>query len=138
MNNVVLIGRLTKDPELRFLPNTGQGMSTFTLAVDKDLSKEKRREFEAQGKPTADFIRVVCWGRLAETSANYLVKGQLTGVQGRIQTRSWQNENGERRYATEIVANKIEFLEWKDKENDCTTNYTPDGFQLVNNDDIPF
>lgn len=66
MNNVVLIGRLTKDPELKYLPNTGTAVSTFTLAVDRNLSKEKRAEAQEKGQGEADFIRIVAWGKLAE------------------------------------------------------------------------
>ena len=65
MNNTVLIGRLVRDPELRYLPGAGTANTTFTLAVDKGLSKDKKAEFEAQNKPTADFIRIVVWGKSA-------------------------------------------------------------------------
>ena len=72
MNNVVLIGRLTRDPELRYIPNSGTAVSTFTLAVDKNLSRDKKQEMEAKNQPTADFIRIVVWGKQAENCANYL------------------------------------------------------------------
>ena len=133
MNNVVLIGRLTRDPELRYLANTGTPVATFSLAVDKQLSKEKRQELIEKGQPTADFINIVVWGKQAENCANYLVKGRLVAIQGRLQSRSWETENG-RRYATEVVANQVQFLEWGDKDNDI-----PEGFKLVDNDElIPF
>lgn len=133
MNLVVLIGRLTRDPELKYLPNTGTAVTTFTLAVDKQLSKEKKQELEEKGEPTADFINIVVWGKQAENCANYLVKGRLVAIQGRIQSRSWETENG-RRYATEVVANQVQFLEWG-KDNDI-----PDGFIEVNSEseNIPF
>ena len=133
MNNVILIGRLTRDPELRYLPGTGTAVATFTLAVDKQLSKEKRQELAEKGEPTADFINIVVWGKQAENCANYLVKGRLVAIQGRIQSRSWETENG-RRYATEVVANQVQFLEWG-KDNDI-----PDGFIEVNleSENIPF
>lgn len=133
MNLVVLIGRLTRDPELKYLPNTGTAVTTFTLAVDKQLSKEKRQELEEKGEPTADFINIVVWGKQAENCANYLVKGRLVAIQGRIQSRSWETENG-RRYATEVVANQVQFLEWG-KDNDI-----PDGFIEVDSEseNIPF
>ena len=86
MNNVVLIGRLTRDPELRYIPNTGTAVSTFTLAVDKGLSREKKSEMELKNQPTADFINIVVWGKVAENCANFLTKGKLVGVSGRIQT----------------------------------------------------
>lgn len=135
MNNVVLIGRLTRDPELRYLPNTGTAVSNFTLAVDKELSKSKKQEFEAAGKPTADFINIVAWGNTAEAAANYTSKGLKAAVQGRIQSRSWQDENGSRRYATEVVAERVEFLEWKERQSNI-----PDGFMEIdyNEENIPF
>ena len=132
MNNAVLIGRLTKDPEMRYLPN-GTPYTTFILAVDRQLSKDKKKELEDQGKQTADFINIVVWGKQAENCANYLAKGRLVAIQGRIESRSWETENG-RRYVTEVVANQVQFLEWG-KDNDI-----PDGFIEVNleSEDIPF
>lgn len=133
MNSVILIGRLTKDPELKYLANTGTPVTTFSLAVDKQLSKEKRQELAEKGEPTADFINIVVWGKQAENCANYLVKGRLVAIQGRVQSRSWETENG-RRYATEVVANQVQFLEWG-KDNDI-----PEGFVEVNSEseNIPF
>ena len=133
MNLVVLIGRLTRDPELKYLANTGTPVATFSLAVDKQLSKEKRQELAEKGEPTADFINIVVWGKQAENCANYLAKGRLVAIQGRIQSRSWETENG-RRYVTEVVANQVQFLEWG-KDNDI-----PDGFVEVNleSENIPF
>lgn len=133
MNLVVLIGRLTRDPDLKYLPSTGTPVANFTLAVDKELSKDKRAKLEAAGKPTADFINIVAWGKQAENCVNYLAKGRLVAIQGRIQSRSWETENG-RRYATEVVANQVQFLEWG-KDNDI-----PDGFVEVNSEseNIPF
>ena len=131
MNNVVLIGRLTKEPELKFL-QTGMAVCNFTLAIDKNLSKEKRQEMESKGQPTADFINIVVWGKQAESCANYLDKGRLTAVQGRIQTRSYEANDGTRRYVTEVVANHVEFLEWKKQNDDI------DGFSQVDNADLPF
>lgn len=121
MNNVVLIGRLTREPELKYLPKTGTPVTTFTLAVDKQISREKRQELERKGQPTADFINIISWGTTAENAANYLNKGQLTAVQGRVQNRSWDAQDGSKKYTTEVVADKIEFLEWKDKK-------IPEGF----------
>ena len=90
MNNVVLIGRLTRDPELRYIPNSGTAVSTFSLAVDKNLSRDKKAEMESKNQPTADFIRIVVWGKQAENCANYLAKGRLVAVQGRIETGSYE------------------------------------------------
>src|SRR5690554_1235005 len=133
MNSVILIGRLTRDPELKYLANTGTPVATFSLAVDKQLSKEKRQELAEKGEPTADFINIVVWGKQAENCANYLAKGRLVAIQGRVQSRSWETENG-RRYATEVVANQVQFLEWG-KDNDI-----PEGFVEVNSEseNIPF
>lgn len=147
MNTVVLIGRLTRDPELRYIPGSGAAVSTFTLAVDKGLSKDKKQEMESQNKPTADFIRIVVWGKMGENCANYLAKGRLVGVHGRIQTGSYEKD-GTRVYTTDIVANNVEFLEWGDKEssnnnsnnNSNNSNWDSgiEGFHPVDNEDIPF
>lgn len=150
MNNVVLIGRLTRDPELRYIPNSGAAVTNFTLAVDKQLSREKKDEMEARNEATADFIRIVVWGRMAENCANYLKKGRLVAVQGRIQTGSYQAQDGSTRYTVDVVANNVEFLEWGDNNNN--NNYNSggsqqqsnddfsdiEGFQPSGNDDIPF
>ena len=135
MNNVVLIGRLVRDPELRYL-QTGTATTTFTLAVDKGLSKEKKNEMELQNKPTCDFIRIVVWGKSAENCANYLAKGRLVGVQGRINTGSYTKDDGTKVYTTDVVANQVEFLEWGDKNNN--DDYNMPGFHPVDNDSIPF
>lgn len=135
MNNVNLIGRLCADPELRYIPNTGTPVSTFTLAVNKGLSKDKKNQMELQNKPTCDFIRIVVWGKQAENCANYLAKGRLVGIQGRIQTGSYDANDGTKRYTTDIVANQVEFLEFGNKDND---DYDMSGFHPVDNDDIPF
>ena len=134
MNNVVLIGRLTRDPELRYLPNGGSATCNFTLAVDKNMSKEKKVEMEAKNQPTADFIRIVTWGKLAENVANHTVKGRLVGVQGRINTGSYDDKDGKKVYTTDIVANSVEFLEWDKKQ----TPDDIDGFHPVDSADIPF
>lgn len=140
INNVILIGRLTRDPELKYL-QTGTPNTTFTLAVDKNLSKDKKQEMESQNKPTADFIRIVVWGKMAESCANYLAKGRLVAVQGRIQTGSYDDKDGKRIYTTDVVAQNVKFLEWGDKQqsnNDTTPSYSPEGFHPTNNEDIPF
>lgn len=114
MNNVVLIGRLTKDPELRYIPSTGNANTRFTLAVDKQLSRDKKQEMESKGQPTADFINIGVWGKQAENCANYLAKGRLVAVQGRIQTSSFDGQDGQRKYWIEVVASNVQFLEWGD------------------------
>jgi len=140
MNNVVLIGRLTRDPELRYLEGSGTSVSNFTLAIDRQLSKEKKAEAESKGYPTADFINIVVWGKQAENCVNYLVKGRLVAVNGRLQSRSYDAKDGTKRYVTEVVANNVQFLEWEDKNSDNKSNDFDDidGFTPINDDDIPF
>ena len=103
LNRVILIGRLTRDPELRYTP-TGIAVTQFTLAVDRPFTN-------SQGEREADFIPIVTWRQLAETCANYLRKGRLTAVEGRIQVRSYDNNEGRRVYVTEVIADNVRFLE---------------------------
>lgn len=132
MNNVALIGRLVRDPELRYIPS-GTAVTKFTLAVDKNLSREKKQEAERNNQPTADFINIVVWGKQAENCANFLAKGRQVAIQGRIQSGSYEKD-GTRVYTTDVVASNVEFLEWDKKEN-----YVPEGFNEVDDrDDIPF
>ncbi len=112
MNKVVLIGRLTKDPELKFTPGTGTAVCTFTMAVN--------RRFKKEGQPDADFIPVVVWGKQAESTANYMSKGKLLSVAGRIETRSYEAKDGGRRYVTEVVADEVSFLEYGNKNGQAT------------------
>ena len=132
MNNTVLIGRLCADPELRYLP-TGTATCNFTLAVDRGLSKDKKQEMEAKNQPTADFLRIVVWGKMAESCANFLAKGRLVAVQGRIQTGSYEKD-GQRVYTTDINAQQVEFLEWGDKKDYSGI----EGFHPTDNEGIPF
>lgn len=105
MNRVVLVGRLTKDPELRYTPN-GVAVATFTLAVNRTFTNQ-------QGEREADFINCVVWRRPAENVANFLKKGSMAGVDGRIQTRNFEGQDGKRVYITEVVAESVQFLEPK-------------------------
>lgn len=105
MNRVVLVGRLTRDPELRYTPS-GVAVATFTLAVNRNFTNQ-------QGEREADFINCVVWRRPAENVANYLKKGSLAGVDGRLQTRSYEDQTGRRVYVTEVVADSVQFLEPK-------------------------
>jgi single-strand DNA-binding protein len=104
MNKVVLIGRLTKDPELKFAQGTGTAVATFTIAVN--------RRFKREGQPEADFIPAVVFGKQAEATANYMSKGKLISVAGSIQTRSYDAKDGTKRYVTEVIADEVSFLEW--------------------------
>lgn len=105
INRVVLVGRLTKDPEYRTTPS-GVSVATFTLAVNRTFTN-------AQGEREADFINVVVFRRQAENVNNYLFKGSLAGVDGRIQSRSYENQEGRRIFVTEVVADSVQFLEPK-------------------------
>lgn len=137
MNNVVLIGRLTRDPELRYI-QTGTAVTKFSIAVDKGLSRDKKQEMESRNQPTADFINIVVWGKMGENCANYLGKGKLVGVQGRIQSGSYAKDDGTRVYTTDVVASNVEFLERADKQNSEPSSYDTSGFYPADNDDVPF
>ena len=102
MNSVILIGRLARDPELSYTPNTQAAVCRFTIAVDRP-----KRNGEDQG---ADFIRVTTWGRQAETCDRYLSKGRQVSIQGRIQTGSYKDRSGQTVYTTDVVADRVEFL----------------------------
>ena len=110
MNNVILIGRLTREPELRYTAGTGIAMCRFTLAVDRGLSRDKKQEAESKGQPTADFIGCIAWGKTAELVANYLYKGSQAAIQGKIQTSSYDGQDGNRVYRTDVVAERVEFI----------------------------
>ncbi|OLQ23564.1 single-stranded DNA-binding protein [Listeria seeligeri] len=105
MNRVVLVGRLTKDPDLRYTP-AGAAVATFTLAVNRPFKN-------GQGEQEADFINCVVWRKPAENVANFLKKGSMAGVDGRVQTRNYEGNDGKRVYVTEIVAESVQFLEPK-------------------------
>ncbi len=104
LNRVILIGRLTKDPELRYTP-TGVAVAQFTLAIDRPYANPQTKDRET------DFLNIVTWRQLAETCANYLRKGRLAAVEGRIQTRNYDNNEGKKVYVTEIIADNVKFLE---------------------------
>ena len=154
MNRTVLVGRLTKDPDLRYTAN-GTAVAQFTLAVNRTFTNQ-------QGEREADFINIVVWKKAAENAANYLKKGSLAGVDGRIQTRNYDGQDGKRVYVTEVVADSVQFLEPKNQNtggqgqsNTNTPNYNQnantgqyganndpfqhDGSRIdVNDEDLPF
>lgn len=146
LNRVVLIGRLTRDPELRYTP-TGTAVTQFTLAVDRPFTN-------GQNQREADFIPVVTWKQLAENCANYLRKGRLCAVEGRIQTRNYENNEGRKIFVTEVVADNVRFLESSRKEESRSNsgqnagyggnagNQDPFSDQEkpldINDDDLPF
>jgi len=130
MNRVILIGHLTKDPELRYTPS-GVAVTQFTLAVDRPFTN-------SSGEREADFIPIVVWRQLAETCANYLRKGRLAAVEGRMQVRHYDNEEGRRVYVTEVVAENLRFLS-RAKDQDAASGVQTDPFPMdINEDDLPF
>ena len=137
INNVVLVGRLTRDPELRYTPSN-VAVATFSLAVNRN-SKNQAGDYEA------DFISCIMWRQQAENYANWLKKGALVGITGRIQTRSYDNQKGQRVYVTEVVAESFQILEKKDNgaNNASMENQIPPSFEKTNpmdisDDDLPF
>jgi len=125
---------MTKDPELKFTPGTGTAVATFTMAVN--------RRFKKEGQPEADFVPIVVWGKQAESTANYMSKGKLLSVAGRIETRSYEAKDGGRRYVTEVVADEVSFLEYGNKNGQTTQqnngSIPGDYFGEENNSDMPF
>jgi single-strand DNA-binding protein len=135
MNKVILIGRLTRDPELSFTPGSGTAVTKFSIAVDRNYTGQ-------DGKKEADFINIVCWRKLAEIVKNNLSKGRLVAVTGSLRTSNYQAQDGHKVYKTEIYADEVKFLD-KPKNgqnsNEPTDNsgYS-DGFIPVDDDDVPF
>lgn len=125
MNNVVLMGRLTRDAELRYLQGgNNTAVARFTLAVDKNLSKDKKQEMESKNQPTSDFIQCQAFGKQAETIAKFTGKGLRILINGRIQTGSYEKD-GQRIYTTDIIVNNAEFLDWKgDNNTQSNDDYT--------------
>lgn len=151
MNLAILIGRLTRDPELRYIPSSGKAVTTFSIAVDRAYTGK-------DGQKQTDFFNIQVWGKMAENCANYLAKGRLVAVRGQIQNRSYETNTGEKRYVTEIQAENVQFLEWGEKqqgENRASTqNYSnepifepsgfkpqgldEEGYRALDGDDVPF
>ena len=131
LNRVIQVGRLTADPQLRY-SQTGKAVTTFTIAVD--------RAFKKEGQPEADFPRIVQFGKGAEATANFMGKGSLVGVDGRLQTRTWDDSNGNKQYATEVIADSVKFLESKKKDNQQQQkSFESEGEPLnVSSSDLPF
>lgn len=140
MNLAILTGRITRDVELKHT-QTGQAVTRFSVAVDKGLSKDKKAEMESKNQATCDFINIVAWGKTAELIANYMSKGSMIGIQGRIQTGSYDKE-GQKVYTFDVVADRIEFLESKGGSNESSNSNSDlsmdSGFDSVNEEDIPF
>jgi single-strand DNA-binding protein len=134
LNKVALVGRLTKDPEVRYAADNQTPIAKFTIAVD--------RTFKRDGQPTADFLPIVVFGKSAENCGKYIKKGRLVAVSGRIQTRSWDNQEGKRQYATEVIADEVDFLdrgsEGKEQGNAGGSGEFGDFHPAEEEDDLPF
>ena len=143
INNVVLVGRMTREAELRYTPSN-IAVATFTLAVNRDYKSEN-------GEREADFINVVLWRQAAENLANWTKKGSLVGVTGRIQTRNYDNQQGQRVYVTEVVADRFQLLESRGdsqgqtQQQNAAPNFARNNNQQmatnpldISDDDLPF
>ena len=137
INNVVLIGRLTRDPELRHTPSN-IAITTFNMAVNRNFKNQ-------DGNREADFINCMIWRQQAENFANWVKKGNLVGITGRIQTRSYENQQGQRVYVTEVVADTFQLLEKRDNsanqaniEDQMPANFGATNPLDISDDDMPF
>lgn len=132
MNSVVLIGRLTKEIELRY-SNSGMASARFSIAINR--GKDKNGEDRG-----TDFPNIVAFGKTAENCEKYLAKGRQVAIQGHIQTGSYEKD-GRKVYTTDVVADRVEFLEWGDRSQSSSQGSSagiPEGFQAIDDDDIPF
>lgn len=126
MNKVILMGRLTKDPEVRYTQTTNKMVTSFTLAVN--------RRFKQEGQPEADFINIVAWSKTAEFCSKYFKKGQQVGVIGRIQTRNYDDDKGVKHYVTEVISEEVYFADSKKEE---TQRPVQEQFE-IEQDSLPF
>jgi len=134
LNQVVLIGRLTHDPELRYTAGSGIPVTTFSLAVDRPFTNQ-------QGERETDFIKIVTWRKQAESCANYLKKGSLVALTGRLQIRSYEDNEGVKRKVAEVVADNVRFLDrGRSSEQKETESYDNPGAEEldISEDDVPF
>lgn len=139
MNQVVLVGRLTRDPELKYIPGTGTAVASFTIAVDRNyINKE--------GKRDTDFIPIEVIGKSAEYCANYITKGKLVALEGNIRVDNYQTQSGEKRTFTKVSTKSVQSLEskskssnsYKDNVQDETIGLDPQGFEIIDDDELPF
>ena len=128
LNTVILMGRLTKDPELKQTPQ-GVSVATFSLAVDRNYAKGEDKQ--------TDFINIIAWRNTADFVSKYFTKGQLIAVRGRLQTRTWQDQSGQKRYAVDVVADEVFFAESKSKTEQTDENPIMQGFS-VSDENLPF
>lgn len=108
MNNVILVGRLIKDPELRYVGEKNRALTNFILAVDREYKNSK-------GEKDTDFINIEVWGKQAEILCEYMTKGRMIGIEGKIKVDKYKNESGENRYITRVRATSFKFLDYKNK-----------------------
>ncbi len=139
MNQVVLVGRLTRDPELKYIPGTGTAVASFTIAVDRNyINKE--------GKRDTDFIPIEVIGKSAEYCANYITKGKLVALEGNIRVDNYQTQSGEKRTFTKVSTKSVQSLESKSKSSnsykesiqDETIGLDPQGFEIIDDNELPF
>lgn len=134
MNNWVGIGRLTRDPEVRYISESQTCVATFSVAIDRPTGAGKEKK--------TDFPRITVFGRQAENCERFLAKGRLVGIQGSIQTGSYKDKDGKTVYTTDVVASRVEFLEWGEKTeqsgNQGELDDIPEGFSAMPDDDLPF
>lgn len=123
LNRVALVGRLTKDPELR-RTSSGKAVTSFNLAVERNFKRENEQD--------ADFINCVCWGKIAENTERYCSKGSMVSVDGRIQTRNYENNQGQKVYVTEVIADSVQFINTR-KENQTAPQAPVNSQAPVNN-----
>ena len=128
MNKIILMGRLTKAPETRYTQTSNTQVASFTLAVNRRFSKEKE----------ADFINIVAWNKTAEFVSKYFNKGQQVGVIGRIQTRTWDDEQGQKHYVTEVIAEEAYFADSKKENNEPVGQPIQEGMFMSDDDELPF
>lgn len=130
MNKVILMGRLTKDPETRYTQSTNTQVTSFTLAVNRRFVKDGEER-------QADFINIVAWNKTAEFVSKYFKKGQQVGVIGRLQVRNWEDEQGQKHYVTEVIAEEVYFADTK-KEESTSASTEENQFEITDDDDLPF
>lgn len=130
LNNVIIMGRLTRDPELR-RTQSGTAVTSFTLAVDRDFKSQS-------GEKETDFVDVVAWRNTGEFAAKYLAKGRMAAVEGRIQVRDWQDKDGNRRKAVEVVADNVYFADSKRDSKPQETPATSEFDEIEDDGDLPF
>ena len=144
MNQVILMGRLTRDPEIGST-QSGAVYAKFGLAVDKGLTAEKKRQAESAGHPTADFINIVLWQKMAETAQRFLHKGARIVISGRIQTGSYTAQDGTKRYTTDVVGVGMDIIDWPDRSAPAPSQTQPapsqtqeDDYNPIDDTRIPF